>query len=606
MPTTTTKQYIIKQLQNAQGDLLIMHPETDAAVVLVKQGTGHYEGQATNVQAALEELFDIAQSGGVTGVKGNEESTYRRGDVNLTPANIGAVAANAAITGDTKTKITYDSKGLVTGGADATLDDILDGTTRKLADYILKTQGVTSVGYDTTAHTIQQTINGTTYDVVTVATLKTDMGLNNVTNDAQVKGLASGTTAGNLVVWGADGYTVADGGATSQFATAAQGALADTALQPGDISFGSYDATKDYSVATLGTDGKVPSSQLPSFVDDVVETYIVSGATPLSAGWLSETEGGEALTPETGIIYVVLSAGTYTNRTYRWGGSTYVEISESLVIGTTAGTAYDGASGQANADNIATLQSYFTNGVANNADQLDGHDSTYFAIAADLTTLQNYFTNGIANQAAADGNNNNIVSTYQTKELATPITVDGQALTNLVAIISAINDLAAAAKTTAANAQPKTLSTPIAVDGTNQTTVEGALGAINTLAAANKTAIGQNTTAIGQNATDIGTLQGYFTNGVANEAAELSTARTIAASGDVTWSVSFDGSQDVSGTAVLADTGVSAGTYSAVTVNSKGLVTAGGQMIEVGTTGHNTPSQNLAVGGLFFELMPEE
>ena len=66
MPTTTTKQYIIKQLQNAQGDLLIMHPETDAAVVLVKQGTGHYEGQATDVQAALEELFDIAQSGGVT------------------------------------------------------------------------------------------------------------------------------------------------------------------------------------------------------------------------------------------------------------------------------------------------------------------------------------------------------------------------------------------------------------------------------------------------------------------------------------------------------------------------------------------------------------
>ena len=41
----------------------------------------------------------------------------------------GKVAANGAITGGTKTKITYDSKGLVTAGADATQDDIGDGTT---------------------------------------------------------------------------------------------------------------------------------------------------------------------------------------------------------------------------------------------------------------------------------------------------------------------------------------------------------------------------------------------------------------------------------------------------------------------------------------------
>lgn len=80
-------------------------------------------------------------------------------------------------------------------------------------------------------------------------------------------------------------------------------------------------------VASLDGDGKVPSSQLPSYVDDVVEAYIVSGATALSAGWLSKTAGGSALTPETGIIYVVLTAGEYLNKTYRWSGSTYVEIS---------------------------------------------------------------------------------------------------------------------------------------------------------------------------------------------------------------------------------------------------------------------------------------
>ena len=82
-------------------------------------------------------------------------------------------------------------------------------------------------------------------------------------------------------------------------------------------------------VAELDSSGKVPSSQLPSFVDDVIDAYIVSGATALSAGWLSATDGGSALTPETGKIYVVLSTGSYQNKTYRYSGSTYVEISAS-------------------------------------------------------------------------------------------------------------------------------------------------------------------------------------------------------------------------------------------------------------------------------------
>ena len=80
-------------------------------------------------------------------------------------------------------------------------------------------------------------------------------------------------------------------------------------------------------VASLGADGKVPSAQLPSFVDDVIDTYIVAGATPLTSGWLSATSGGTALTPETGKIYVIVEAGAYQNKTYRWSGSTYVEIS---------------------------------------------------------------------------------------------------------------------------------------------------------------------------------------------------------------------------------------------------------------------------------------
>ena len=60
---------------------------------------------------------------------------------------------------------------------------------------------------------------------------KVQIGLSNVTNDAQVKGLATGTTNGHIVTWGDDGYTVADSGKTiSDFATAAQGILAENAM----------------------------------------------------------------------------------------------------------------------------------------------------------------------------------------------------------------------------------------------------------------------------------------------------------------------------------------------------------------------------------------
>lgn len=78
-------------------------------------------------------------------------------------------------------------------------------------------------------------------------------------------------------------------------------------------------------VATLDANGLVPSSQLPSYVDDVVDAYIV-GATPLAADWLSATDGGEALTPETGKIYIIVGGGDakYLNQQYRWSGTTYV------------------------------------------------------------------------------------------------------------------------------------------------------------------------------------------------------------------------------------------------------------------------------------------
>ena len=74
-------------------------------------------------------------------------------------------------------------------------------------------------------------------------------------------------------------------------------------------------------IASLDSTGKVPSSQLPSYVDDVVEGYYYNG------NFYTDSAHTQLITPETGKIYVDLD----TNKTYRWSGTTYVEISQSTI-----------------------------------------------------------------------------------------------------------------------------------------------------------------------------------------------------------------------------------------------------------------------------------
>ena len=80
-------------------------------------------------------------------------------------------------------------------------------------------------------------------------------------------------------------------------------------------------------VAELDANGFVPSSQLPSYVDDVLE-YDTKTDFP--------TNG------ESGKIYIA----TDTNLQYRWTGTQYIEISSSLALGETSSTAYRGDRGK--------------------------------------------------------------------------------------------------------------------------------------------------------------------------------------------------------------------------------------------------------------------
>lgn len=89
-------------------------------------------------------------------------------------------------------------------------------------------------------------------------------------------------------------------------------------------------------VAELDATGKVPAAQLPSYVDDVIEGYLNDGKLYAESAHTTEITG------ETGKIYVDLMTG----KTYRWSGTAFTAISETIAIGETPSTAYRGDRGK--------------------------------------------------------------------------------------------------------------------------------------------------------------------------------------------------------------------------------------------------------------------
>lgn len=446
---SNAQKYRINRVVDAEGNIVPVHPETDAGQVLYENAA--LGNDIKNVDDALGALADLATSSGVTGVKGAAESTYRKGNVNLTPANIGAVASNSAIAGGTFTKVTVDTKGLVTGGSQATLDDIPDGATRKLSNYIPTSQ----------------------------------------------KG--------------------ANGG-----------------------------------VASLDSTGKVPASQLPSYVDDVLEYENLSGFPT---------------TGSAGKIYI----DKQTNKTYRWSGSGYTEISASLALGETSSSAYAGDKGKKNADDIAGLTNTIeeiirgdTNvGVAEDANALGGVAADQYAKLTDIPEDKLLIVNG----TVSEFNPNATLTLDKTNEEIFTAVEDGKVPVLRITTTkdSKLFDLFIAQKE---SSSIKFNYCTVSYEYYAYVNQAGTLS--------------------------VGTSYG------------IGAVRT-SGSGPIASFASSYGYLDVTKRAMqnsdLPDSGVTAGSYSAVQVNSKGVVTAGGNSIEWGTSGQTAPSDSLMVGGLFFELV---
>lgn len=196
---------------------------------------------------------------------------------------------------------------------------------------------------------IQENINATNAEVTTIKGYFTDGVANKALADGNGKKIAdtyatkealsnlgstvttATTNISSLLGW----FNTADGSAKKAVADGSGNNIENTYIKKSEKG-------KANGVATLGSDGLIPAAQLPSYVDDVVEY---------------DTRSSFPTTGETGKIYIALDS----NKQYRWSGTTYTIISESLALGETAATAYAGDKGKANAEAIATLDESLKN-----------------------------------------------------------------------------------------------------------------------------------------------------------------------------------------------------------------------------------------------------
>ena len=173
---------------------------------------------------------------------------------------------------------------------------------------------------------------------------------------------------------------------------------AASAITSGTFSLDRIPTITDAKISGLSASkltGTIPSANLPSYVDDVVE---------------GETTADFPETGEAGKIYVATS----TNKTYRWSGSGYVEISASLALGTTSSTAFRGDYGNTAYTHATAKGSAFASGLYKITTNAQGHVTAATAVTKnDITAL------GIP---AQDTNTN---TTYTLSKSGSTITLSG-------------------------------------------------------------------------------------------------------------------------------------------------------------------------------------
>ena len=257
--------------------------------------------------------------------------------------------------------------------------------------------------------------------------------------------------------------------------TAADTAL-DTKLQNNinalEAKHDAFVATKGKAngFASLDAKGTVPASQLPSYVDDIIEvyaTYTVGATGGLTNIQLySDAAHTRPITGESGKIYVNVASGGPSYQ-FRWSGTAFVDSNtSSLIIGQITGTAFDGARGKELETQMSSLKAngashfdnntyqassvrlnfkcWFGNGnVQDHYSQINAASATEAGVmsAADKvkldTTLPNQITTETTNRTNADKAINDLLATLPDHMLAKELSNSG----NLINLDSTATNL---------------------------------------------------------------------------------------------------------------------------------------------------------------------
>ena len=188
-------------------------------------------------------------------------------------------------------------------------------------------------------------------------------------------------------------------------------------------------------VASLDENGLVPSSQLPSYVDDVLE-YDKLASFPK--------------TGESGKIYVAQDS----NKTYRWSGTAYVEISASLALGETSSTAYRGDRGKIAYDHSQKAHVTGVKGNSETAYRTGNVNITKSNVG--LGNVPNVATNNQTPTYTAASANENLVSG---EKLSVAMGKISRAITSLISHLADGTRHITAAERTAWNSKARVFST---------------------------------------------------------------------------------------------------------------------------------------------------
>ena len=319
---------------------------------------------STDDKVKLDGIAPGAQVNSITGVKGDNETTYRTGNVNITKANIGLTnvedKSSATIRGELTSKNVTDALGYVPPRvnttyeeATTTTDGLLSSEDKTKLDSIesgAQKNTVTGVkGYNESAYRrgdiviTKANIGLTNVEDKSSATIRGELTSKNVTDalgytppkQDTTYPPANGSTLGLIKTGGS--LTLTSGVATVNDNSHKHTIANITNLQSSlDSKLNTSLKGAKNGLAELDENGLVPSTQLPSYVDDVIE---VNMGSDLTSATLADDS---PVTPEAGKIYVDLAS----NKTYRWSGTTFVVISDTIALGETSTTAFDGARGK--------------------------------------------------------------------------------------------------------------------------------------------------------------------------------------------------------------------------------------------------------------------